>query len=64
VVKPLFDLRNTHCIIAESVLNLPDCFTLESPSFWQNLMQYRCSMRSVILGEMQRNEHVLQHVTQ
>jgi hypothetical protein len=26
VVKPLFDLRSTHCIIAESLLNLPDCF--------------------------------------
>jgi hypothetical protein len=25
-VKPLFDLRSTHCIIAESLLNLPDCF--------------------------------------
>jgi hypothetical protein len=24
---------------------------LESPSFWQNLMQYCCSMRSAILGE-------------
>jgi hypothetical protein len=36
---------------------------LESPSFWQNLMQYRCSKRSVILGKMQCNEHVLQHLT-
>jgi hypothetical protein len=26
VVKPLFDLHSTHCIIAESLLNLPDCF--------------------------------------
>jgi hypothetical protein len=25
-VKPLFDLRSTHCIITESLLNLPDCF--------------------------------------
>jgi hypothetical protein len=25
-VKPLFDLRSTHCIIAESLLNLLDCF--------------------------------------
>jgi hypothetical protein len=25
-VKPLFDLRSTHCIIPESLLNLPDCF--------------------------------------
>jgi hypothetical protein len=25
-VKPLFDLRTTHCIIAKSLLNLPDCF--------------------------------------
>jgi hypothetical protein len=25
-VKSLFDLRSTHCIIAESLLNLPDCF--------------------------------------
>jgi hypothetical protein len=25
-VKPLFDLRSTHCSIAESLLNLPDCF--------------------------------------
>jgi hypothetical protein len=25
-VTPLFDLRSTHCIIAESLLNLPDCF--------------------------------------
>jgi hypothetical protein len=24
-VKPLFDLRSTHCIIAESLLNLLDC---------------------------------------
>jgi hypothetical protein len=26
VVKPLFDLRTIHCIIAESPLNLSDCF--------------------------------------
>jgi hypothetical protein len=26
VVKLLFDLRSTHCIIAESLLNLLDCF--------------------------------------
>jgi hypothetical protein len=26
VVKTLFDLRSTHCIIAKSLLNLPDCF--------------------------------------
>jgi hypothetical protein len=25
-VKPLFDLRSTHFIFAESLLNLPDCF--------------------------------------
>jgi hypothetical protein len=25
-VKPFSDLHNTHCIIAESLLNLPDCF--------------------------------------
>jgi hypothetical protein len=25
-VKPLFDLRSTHCIITESLLNLLDCF--------------------------------------
>jgi hypothetical protein len=25
-VKPLFDLRSTHCIIAESLPDLPDCF--------------------------------------
>jgi hypothetical protein len=25
-VNPLFDLRSTHCIIAESLLNLPDHF--------------------------------------
>jgi hypothetical protein len=25
-VKPLFDLHSTHCIIAKSLLNLPDCF--------------------------------------
>jgi hypothetical protein len=25
-VKPPFDLRSTHCIIAESLLNIPDCF--------------------------------------
>jgi hypothetical protein len=25
-VKPLFELRSTHCIIVESLLNLPDCF--------------------------------------
>jgi hypothetical protein len=25
-IKPLFDLRSTHCIIAENLLNLPDCF--------------------------------------
>jgi hypothetical protein len=25
-VKPLFDLRSTHCIIAKSLLNLLDCF--------------------------------------
>jgi hypothetical protein len=25
-VKPLFDLRSTHCIIAKRPLNLPDCF--------------------------------------
>jgi hypothetical protein len=25
-VKPLFDLRSTHSIIAKSLLNLPDCF--------------------------------------
>jgi hypothetical protein len=25
-VKPLFDLCSTHCIITESLLNLPDCF--------------------------------------
>jgi hypothetical protein len=24
--KPTFDLRSTQCIIAESMLNLPDCF--------------------------------------
>jgi hypothetical protein len=30
---------------------------LKSPSFWQNLMQYRCSTRSVILGEMQCDDH-------
>jgi hypothetical protein len=35
---------------------------LESPSFWQNLVQYLCSTRSVILGEMQCDEHVLQHL--
>jgi hypothetical protein len=27
-LKPLFDLRSTHCIIAESLLNLPNCFHL------------------------------------
>jgi hypothetical protein len=26
VVKPLFDLHSTYCIIAKSLLNLPDCF--------------------------------------
>jgi hypothetical protein len=26
VVKLLFDLRSTHCIITESLVNLPDCF--------------------------------------
>jgi hypothetical protein len=25
-VKSLFDLCSTHCIITESLLNLPDCF--------------------------------------
>jgi hypothetical protein len=25
-IKPLFDLRSIHCIIAESLLNLLDCF--------------------------------------
>jgi hypothetical protein len=25
-VKPLFDLRSAHCIIAESLLNLSNCF--------------------------------------
>jgi hypothetical protein len=25
-VKPLFDLRSTNCIIAKSLLNLPDCY--------------------------------------
>jgi hypothetical protein len=29
-VKPLFDLHSTHCIIAESLLNLPDCFRKKS----------------------------------
>jgi hypothetical protein len=28
-IKPLIDLRSTHCIIAESLLNLPDCFRFE-----------------------------------
>jgi hypothetical protein len=36
---------------------------LESSIFWQYLMQYHCSTHSVILGEMQCNEHVLQHLT-
>jgi hypothetical protein len=36
---------------------------LESPSFWQNLMQYCCSTYPVILDEMQCDEHILQHLT-
>jgi hypothetical protein len=42
-------LRSTHFIIAESLLNMI-VSTLESPSFWQNMMQYRCSTCSVIIG--------------
>jgi hypothetical protein len=61
--KPLFDLRSTHCIIAESLLNLPDCFCFGISKLLAKLDAVPRSTRSAILGEMQCNEQVLQHLT-
>jgi hypothetical protein len=45
-------LCDAHGIVAENLLNLPNL-----PSFWQNLMQYRCSSRYVILAENNNVTH-------
>jgi hypothetical protein len=41
-VKTLFDLRSTHCIITESLLNLLDCvrFGISKQNLMQQLAQY------------------------
>jgi hypothetical protein len=35
--KPPFDLHSTHCIIAKSLLNLPDCFCFGISKFLAKL---------------------------
>jgi hypothetical protein len=49
-VKPLFDLLSTHCIIAEHLLNLPDCFHFGISKLLAKFDAVRCCMRSVIIG--------------
>lgn len=40
---PLRYLYGTNCLIPEGLLDLADCFHLQSPNFTQNLMRYHCS---------------------
>jgi hypothetical protein len=61
-VKPLFDLRSTHCTIAESLLNLSDCFRF-------GISKLLAKFDAVPLLHtfshywVTCNEHVLQHLT-
>jgi hypothetical protein len=62
-VKPLLDLRSTHCIIAETLLNRLDCFRFGISKLLAKLDAVPLLHALVILGEMQCDEHVLQHLT-
>ena len=50
-VVPLINLCDAHAIIAKTHWIFQTVSTWLSPSFWQNLMQYRCSSRSVIFAD-------------
>jgi hypothetical protein len=62
MVKSLFDLHSTHCIIAESLLNLPDCFHFGISKLLVKLDAVPL-LYALVLGEMQCDMHVLQHLT-
>ena len=50
-VVPLLNLCDVHAIVAKTHWIFRTVSTWLSPSFWQNLMQYRCSSRTVIFAE-------------
>jgi hypothetical protein len=53
----LLNLCDAHGIVAENPLIFRMVSTWLSPSFWQNLMQWRCSSRSVIFAESNNAMH-------
>lgn len=55
-VAPLVNLCNVHGIVAESLLNLSNCFHLSVTKFEQNLKQYIYSSRSITLGKERKND--------
>jgi hypothetical protein len=64
VVKPLFDLGSTHFIIAETLLNILDCFRFGISKLLAKLdaVPLLHTFQS-LLGVLQCDEHVLQHLT-
>jgi hypothetical protein len=62
VVK-LLNLCDAHAIVAKTHWIFRTVSTWLSPSFWQSLMQYRCSSRSVIFAKCDaRSVYTLSHM--
>jgi hypothetical protein len=53
-------LCSTHCIITKSLMNLLDCFRFSN---LQALAKFDAPRVQSLLGEMQCDEHVLQHLS-
>jgi hypothetical protein len=54
------NVRSTHCIIAKSLLNLPDCFHF---GIFKLLVKLDAVPMLHAFSEMQCDEHILQHLT-